>query len=106
MEEDHGPLAGLEVREMEELIKQLEEQIIYNTAIATMIRTEEMEKRFFLWKQTDLMEKAIGGLRRNIPQEMEIEGSGSSWWYVCPECHEIVGWKDRFCSNCGQAVKK
>lgn len=49
--------------------------------------------------------EAAEALRRNIPQEMEMEGGGSSWWYVCPECHGAIDEKDRFCRHCGQAVK-
>ena len=90
---------------MEELIEQLAEAAGKNIDIATAIRTEAPEKSFFFWKQAELMEKAIGGLRRNIPQEMEIEGGGSNWWYVCPECHGAIDCKDKFCRHCGQALK-
>jgi hypothetical protein len=40
------------------------------------------------------------------PKEMEIEGGGWSWCYVCPECHGVIDQKDSFCRHCGQAVKK
>lgn len=91
---------------MDELIQQLAEAAGRNMDIATAIRTEAPEKSFFFWKMAGLMEKAIGGLRRNIPQEMETEGGGSTWWYVCPECHGAIDKQDGFCRHCGQAVKQ
>ena len=105
METDHGPLAGLEVSRMDELIEQLAEAVRKNIDIATAIRTDEPGSSFFFWKMATLMEKAIEGIRRNIPQEKEMEGGGSSWWYVCPECHGAIDKQDRFCRHCGQAVK-
>lgn len=41
---------------------------------------------------------------RMIPKEKEVEGSGNSWWYVCPECHCVIGGGDSFCRHCGQAI--
>ena len=90
---------------MEELIRQLAEAAGKNIDIATAIRTEAPETSFYFWKMADLMEKAIGGLRRNIPQEIETEGGGLSWYFVCPECHGAIDEKDHFCRYCGQAVK-
>ena len=49
--------------------------------------------------------KAAEGLKRNVPQEMEIEGGGTTWWHVCPECNGAIDSQDRFCRHCGQAVK-
>lgn len=89
---------------MEELIKQLAEAAGKNMDIAVAIR-ETPEKSFFYWKNADLLEKAIRGLKRSIPHEMETEGGGFSWWYVCPECHGAIDEKDSFCRHCGQAVK-
>lgn len=39
------------------------------------------------------------------PLPIEIEGGGSTWWYVCPECHGAVDTWDRFCKHCGQALR-
>ena len=44
-------------------------------------------------------------IKQLTPEEIEIEGGGSSWWYVCPECHGQVDRQDRFCRHCGQALK-
>ena len=55
--------------------------------------------------RSKMIKEAAEALRRNIPQEMEMEGGGSSWWYVCPECQGAIDKQDRFCRHCGQAVK-
>jgi len=52
------------------------------------------------------MEKVTEMFQKEIPQEIEIEGGGNSWWYVCPECHGPVDLSDRFCRHCGQAITK
>ena len=49
--------------------------------------------------------KAAEELKRNVPQEMEIEGGGTTWWHVCPECHGAIDRDDQYCKHCGQAVK-
>ena len=43
-------------------------------------------------------------MKRLTPEEIEREGGGSSWWYVCPECHGSVDAGDRFCKHCVQAL--
>lgn len=55
--------------------------------------------------RSKMIREAAEALRRNIPQEMEKEGGGSSWWYVCPECHGAIDRHDMFCRHCGQALK-
>lgn len=50
--------------------------------------------------------KAAEELKRNIPMTNEVEGGGSSWWYVCPECHGAIDHTDHYCKHCGQAVKE
>ena len=40
------------------------------------------------------------------PKPAEIEGGGSTWWHVCPECHGQVDKGDSFCRHCGQALKE
>lgn len=33
-----------------------------------------------------------------------IEGGGSTWWYVCDECHTAIDRKDKFCRECGREL--
>ena len=44
-------------------------------------------------------------LSTRIPLDKEIEGGGSTWWYVCPECHASIDSLDKFCKYCGQMTK-
>ena len=50
------------------------------------------------------MEKVTEMFQKEIPQEIEIEGGGNSWWYVCPECHGAVDLSDKFCRHCGLRI--
>jgi len=34
----------------------------------------------------------------------EMEGGGSNWWYVCPECHVNTKYGTRFCQSCGKEI--
>lgn len=38
------------------------------------------------------------------PVSAEIEGGGSSWFFVCGECHGQIDSKDRVCRHCGSLV--
>jgi len=38
--------------------------------------------------------------------EPEIEGGGSTWFYVCSECHGAIDNNDRFCKHCGARLKR
>lgn len=51
------------------------------------------------------IDDAIALLKDQEPVEPELEGGGSSWWHVCPECHGTVDKGDHFCRHCGQAFK-
>ena len=59
------------------------------------------------FNKNEIMEERdndIDLLKRMLPEPIEMEGGGSSWWYVCPECHGAIDRNDRFCRHCGQAV--
>lgn len=36
--------------------------------------------------------------------EVELEGGGTTWWYVCGECHGAVNYKAKEC-QCGAVLK-
>ena len=57
--------------------------------------------------KTLLMRDALALLKepQKKPQQIEMEGGGSTWWYVCPECHGAIDRQDHFCRHCGQAVE-
>ena len=43
-------------------------------------------------------------IRELTAEEPEIEGGGSNWWYVCPECHGHIKHRTRFCGSCGKEI--
>ena len=90
---------------IEEIIRQLEEnkEFFMNWSIAW--REHNQEISFMTFQIAENCRKAAENLRKLIPQEMELEGGGSTWWYVCPECHGAIDSSDSFCKHCGQAVK-
>ena len=38
------------------------------------------------------------------PVEREMEGGGSTWWYVCEECHGPIDSNDKYCRHCGRKI--
>jgi len=36
----------------------------------------------------------------------EIEGGGTSWWFVCRDCRGSISPYDIYCKHCGRLVKR
>lgn len=85
----------------EKTIDNLEQQIRW-------IRDIECHK-FAGWLHAVMaMEDAIRLLKEQEPVEPEMEGGGSegsSWWFVCSECHTNIGPYDHYCRECGRKIK-
>jgi hypothetical protein len=47
---------------------------------------------------------AIKALERQEQTTAEIEGGGSSWWFVCEECRGAIDSWDHYCKHCGRQV--
>ena len=54
----------------------------------------------------ECIEDILTLLKEHEPVDMEIEGGGSTWWYVCEECHGSVDSNDLFCRHCGRPFRK
>ena len=91
--------------EARDLIEQMREAAKKNLDVSISLRTENPESSRFFWKMADVLLSAAADLEAKQPKEMEIEGGGTRWWYVCPECHGAIDIQDHFCRHCGQAVK-
>ena len=91
------------VSRVEELIGQLKEteRAFHEIAVETRITSVSSVANCI----SGISRKAADALRRNIQQEMELEGGGTTGWYVCPECHGEIDSSDHYCRHCGQAVK-
>lgn len=46
----------------------------------------------------------ISMLKEQDPVPAELEGGGSSWWWVCGECHGQISKGDRYCRHCGHEI--
>ena len=40
-------------------------------------------------------------MSERIHAEAEMEGGGSTWWYVCGECHGAINYQADTCRHCG-----
>ena len=90
---------------MEELIGELREIAESFMGGARDLRTTDTGVSYRMFLIAETCRKAAEELEKRIPQEIEIEGGGSTWWHVCPECHGAIDRADHFCRHCGQAVK-
>lgn len=45
-------------------------------------------------------------VKEQKPTEPELEGGGSTWWYVCGECHGRIDDRDAYCRHCGRRIKR
>ena len=54
-----------------------------------------------------LMGNALALLKAQEPVEPERahSGGGSTWWNVCGSCKTAINPNDKFCHECGRAVK-
>ena len=56
-----------------------------------------------------LMRDALALLKAQEPVEPTIGGDADgpcgNWWYQCGKCKEAIDYHDRYCRNCGRAVK-
>ena len=73
---------------------------------ATDLREEDPAKSFTAFQYSEQARKAAEVLARQDPLPAELGDGGSSWWYVCGECHGAVDRKDRFCRHCGRPVEQ
>ena len=51
------------------------------------------------------MLKEARELIQDDPVQAEVEGGGSSWWWVCGDCHGTIDRGDIYCRNCGRKIK-
>lgn len=93
------------MNDSEQLIENM--KTIKGYFLAHAIATRECDPResFRMFKCSEACGKAAEELERMQPVETEIEGGGSTWWYVCGECHTTIDHVDRFCRQCGRPLK-
>ena len=64
---------------------------------------EYLEKRLAL----DVVEMLKDALKKHDPVKpcKEHSGGGMTWWNVCGSCRTAINPNDKFCHECGRAVK-
>ena len=78
-----------------------------NIKEAVRILEENMPRRKWINPDTDALAEATETVVEHFkPVQAEIEGGGSSWWYVCEECRGVIDSSDNWCKHCGRPVIK
>ena len=95
-----------EKQEAEKVVLQLNEAAKTCISISTAIRTEQPASSLFWLRMAGVVEEAAKMLENSLPTGIEIEGGGSSWWYVCEECRGAVDTSDSYCKHCGRKLIK
>ena len=52
------------------------------------------------------LSRMLDELLKEQEAEPEIEGGGSTWWYVCSECRGAIDDSDRYCRHCGARMQR
>ena len=55
--------------------------------------------------EAEIFRGAAEAVVRLETAEAEIEGGGSTWWYVCGECRAPISPPDHFCRMCGRPLE-
>ena len=83
--------------DIKEIITQLEKHYEAMCFVSCALAPDEESKR-----NIEAIKEASKLLKRFIPMELKQEGCGD----YCPNCGISHTWsRDKFCANCGQAVK-
>ena len=53
----------------------------------------------------EMVEELLKEQEEEEEEEAEIEGSGTTWFFVCGNCHTTLADHARFCQQCGKKVK-
>lgn len=93
---------------MAEKRKSLKEQLLEMAEslheMAVNYKKKEPQASFMIWKIEDMLEKAAKQIEGRKKVHAEIEGGGTTWFYVCDECHTAIDTYDKFCRQCGGEI--
>lgn len=70
-------------------------------------RCPYMQPGFICSGSNGLMKDALALLKEQEPVEpgRECSGGGTTWWNVCGACRTAINPNDKYCHECGRAVK-
>ena len=74
---------------------------LYDCLVAS--RLENM----WVFVRKDIVGDALAMLKEQEPvrPERENSGGGTTWWNVCGNCRTAINPNDKYCHECGKAVK-
>ena len=88
------------------VIERLTEHAEECMGIAKEAREKEPRISWFFFRLHETLESVIGILKEKAKTaEIELDGGGASWWYVCSECHGRVDDTDHYCRHCGRRLE-
>lgn len=70
--------------------------------VSTALRETRLDLSWEFLRAAETVRKAQEQLKE--PSVPEIEGGGTTWWYVCGECHGNVDKRDHYCRHCGKEL--
>ena len=79
-------------------------QIDREKTINGLERLKKFAKKYDMPGIEKTTKSAIKLLKEKKPAQIELEGGGSTWWYVCEECHGAVDGSDNYCKHCGRQL--
>lgn len=89
----------------EEKIRSLKDAAEAWKGMSIALRDSDPVTSFLFFRWHEVTTEAAQEMEERVPVETEIEGGGSTWWYVCGDCHTAVDSADRFCRQCGRPLK-
>ena len=74
------------------------------TVLELMLATDQT---LFSETEKDAIRTAVEMLNEQeaVEPEKEHSGSGITWWNVCGNCKTAINPNDKYCHECGRAVK-
>ena len=92
------------MNEIRKLIEDLKDMERGATEAARGLRETDPKLSYTCFSVAEASGKAAEELKALIPMPAEIEGGGSTWFYVCGECHGSIDTHDKYCRHCGHPI--
>lgn len=92
------------MNEIRKLIEDLKDMERGAMEAARDLRETDPKTSYTFFSIAEASKKAAEELKGLIPMPAEIEGGGTTWFYVCGECHGSIDTRDKYCRHCGHPI--
>lgn len=92
------------MNEIRKLIEDLKDMEHAAMKAARDLRKTDHKMSYIFYYIAEESKKAAEELKGRIPMPAEIEGGGTTWYYVCGECHGSIDTRDKYCRHCGHPI--